>query len=79
MTATNVLLLRRFTSVTKATLKGTLIIGAIQGTICGIAFALAGIQGPVFWGTVMAVMSIIPRLWHRHRLGAGPDHSPARG
>jgi predicted PurR-regulated permease PerM len=54
------LLLRRFTSVTKATLKGTLIIGALQGGICGLAFALAGIQGPVFWGTVMAVMSIIP-------------------
>jgi len=54
------LLLRRFTSVTKATLKGTIIIGALQGGICGIAFALAGIQGPVFWGTVMAVMSIIP-------------------
>ncbi len=53
-------LLHRFTSVTKATLKGTLIIGAIQGFICGLAFAFAGIQGPVFWGTVMAVMSIIP-------------------
>jgi predicted PurR-regulated permease PerM len=53
-------LLRRFTSVARATIKGTLIIGIIQGAICGIAFALAGIQGPVFWGTVMAVMSIIP-------------------
>jgi len=53
-------LLRRFTSVTAATLKGTLIIGAIQGFICGLAFAVAGIQGPVFWGTVMAVLSIIP-------------------
>jgi predicted PurR-regulated permease PerM len=53
-------LLRRFTSVTAATLKGTLIIGILQGFICGLAFALAGIQGPVFWGTVMAVMSIIP-------------------
>lgn len=53
-------LLHRFTSVTKATLKGTLIIGALQGGICGAAFALAGIQGPVFWGTVMAVLSIIP-------------------
>jgi predicted PurR-regulated permease PerM len=53
-------LLKRFTSVTKATLKGTLIIGALQGGICGVAFALVGIQGPVFWGTVMAVMSIIP-------------------
>ena len=53
-------LLHRFTSVTKATLKGTLIIGALQGSICGSAFALAGIQGPVFWGTVMAVTSIVP-------------------
>ncbi len=54
------LLLHRFTSVTRATIKGTLIIGIMQGIICGIAFALAGIKGPVFWGTVMAVMSIIP-------------------
>jgi predicted PurR-regulated permease PerM len=54
------LLLRRFTSVARATIKGTLIIGIMQGTICGLAFAVAGIEGPVFWGTVMAVMSIIP-------------------
>ena len=54
------LLLRRFTSVARATIKGTLIIGIMQGTICGLAFALAGIEGPVFWGSVMAVMSIIP-------------------
>ena len=53
-------LLRRFTSVTAATLKGTLIIGALQGLICGMAFAFAGIQGPVFWGSIMAVISIIP-------------------
>jgi predicted PurR-regulated permease PerM len=54
------LLLNRFTSVTRATVKGTLIIGIIQGTICGIAFAIAGIGGPVFWGSLMAVMSIVP-------------------
>lgn len=53
-------LLYRFTSVTRATIKGTLIIGIIQGTVCGIAFAIAGIDGPVFWGSLMAVMSIIP-------------------
>lgn len=56
------LLLNRFTSVTRATIKGTLIIGIMQGTICGIAFAIAGIEGPVFWGSVMAVMSIVPAL-----------------
>ncbi|HBT97411.1 MAG TPA: AI-2E family transporter [Desulfobulbaceae bacterium] len=54
------LILHRFTSVTRATIKGTVIIGVLQGTLCGVAFALAGIQGPVFWGAVMAVLSIIP-------------------
>lgn len=53
-------LLNRFTSVTRATLKGTLIIGLLQGSICGTAFAIAGIEGPVFWGSLMAVMSIVP-------------------
>ncbi len=53
-------LLARFTSVARATIKGTLIIGIMQGTICGLAFALAGIEGPVFWGSLMAVMSIVP-------------------
>ena len=36
------LLLHRFTSVTAATLKGTMIIGLLQGTICGVGFAIAG-------------------------------------
>ncbi len=53
-------LLGHFTSVARATIKGTLIIGIMQGTICGFSFFLAGIKGPVFWGTVMAVTSIIP-------------------
>ncbi len=53
-------LLRRFTSVTRATIKGTIIIGIMQGSICGLAFAIAGIKGPVFWGSVMAITSIIP-------------------
>ncbi len=53
-------LLYRFTSVAGATMKSTLIIGILQGGLCGLAFYLAGIQGSVFWGTVMAVMSIIP-------------------
>ena len=53
-------LLVRFTSVTRATIKGTLIIGMMQGTICGMAFAIASIEGPVFWGSVMAVMSVVP-------------------
>lgn len=53
-------LLQRFTSVTRATIKGSIVIGIIQGLICGFAFAFAGIEGPVFWGSIMAVASIIP-------------------
>jgi predicted PurR-regulated permease PerM len=55
-------LLLRFTSVAGATMKSTFIIGILQGGLCGFAFFLAGIQGAVFWGTVMAVLSIIPAV-----------------
>jgi predicted PurR-regulated permease PerM len=50
----------RFLSVARATLKGTLFIGLIQGALGGLALAAAGVQGAVFWGTIMAVLSIIP-------------------
>lgn len=55
-------LLQRFTSVARATIKGTLIIGIIQGALCGLGFALAGIPSPVFWGCLMAVLSIVPSV-----------------
>ena len=54
------LMLNKFTSVTRATLKGSLVIGVLQGGLAGGAFAIAGIDNAVFWGTVMAVLSIIP-------------------
>ena len=54
------LLVSRFVSVTRATLKGSLVIGVLQGALAGIAFWLAGIEGAAFWGTVMVVLSVIP-------------------
>jgi len=53
-------LLEKFRSVTRATLKGTAVIGLLQGTLAGAAFAVVGISGPVFWGTIMVVLSVIP-------------------
>lgn len=53
-------LLERFTSVTRATLKGTAVIGILQGGLAGLAFAVVGLPGSAFWGTVMTVLSIIP-------------------
>jgi predicted PurR-regulated permease PerM len=54
------MMLDRFISVTRATLKGTLIIGLLQGTLAGIGFWVVGIDSVVFWGTIMVVLSIIP-------------------
>jgi predicted PurR-regulated permease PerM len=56
------LLLQRFTSITRATIKGTLVIGVIQGALAGIAFWVAGIDGAAFWGTIMAILSIVPGI-----------------
>lgn len=56
------LMLERFVSVTRATVKGTLVIGAIQGGLAGLGFAVAGIPSATFWGTIMAVLSIVPAL-----------------
>jgi predicted PurR-regulated permease PerM len=55
-------LLERFVSVTRATVKGTLLIGAIQGTINGIAFWVVGLPAPAFWGAVMIILSVIPAI-----------------
>ncbi len=49
-------------SVSRATVKGTLIIGIIQGTLGGLGFAVAGIDEALFWGAIMTVMSIIPGI-----------------
>ena len=56
------LMVEKFLSVTRATLKGSLVIGIVQGLLAGAGFAVAGIEGSAFWGTVMAVMSIIPAV-----------------
>jgi len=56
------LMVDKFVSVTRATLKGSLVIGIVQGGLAGLAFAVVGIEGAAFWGTVMAVLSIIPGI-----------------
>jgi predicted PurR-regulated permease PerM len=55
-------LLERFISVTRATIKGSLLIGVIQGLLARLAFWAAGVPAAAFWGTVMVVLSIIPAV-----------------
>lgn len=53
-------LFNKFAEVTRATVKGNLVVAIIQGSLGGIIFALLGIKGAVFWGAVMVLLSLIP-------------------
>lgn len=55
-------MLDRFTSIARATIKGSLVIGIVQGSLAGAAFWVVGINGAVFWGTIMTVLSVIPAV-----------------
>jgi predicted PurR-regulated permease PerM len=55
-------LLSKFTTVVRATVQGNILIALIQGALGGIAFAVLGIQGAVFWGVVMAFLSLLPAV-----------------
>jgi predicted PurR-regulated permease PerM len=49
-------------AIARASIKGTVVVGLLQGLLAGGAFAVTGIQGPVFWGVVMAFASVIPGI-----------------
>ena len=53
-------ILDSFASVARATIKGTFVVGIVQGTLIGTAFALAGVPGAFFWGAIMTVLSAVP-------------------
>ncbi len=55
-------LLDKFVSVTRATVKGSIVVGIVQGALAGASFALAGISGSMLWATMMAVFSVLPGI-----------------
>ncbi len=55
-------LLTKFTDVARATIKGTLVVGAVQGTLGGLMFWILGIPAPVFWGVIMTLLSLLPAV-----------------
>lgn len=55
-------LLTRFTSVTRATLKGTAVIGILQGVLAGLALHFAGIPSALFWAVTMMFLSVVPGI-----------------
>ena len=55
-------LIEKFTTVIRATVKGNLIIAAIQGALGGLAFWFLGVTGALFWAVLMAFMSLLPAV-----------------
>ena len=55
-------LFSRFAAVSRATLKGAVLVAVAQGTVGGIAFAILGVPGAVLWGVVMIVLSLLPAV-----------------
>ena len=55
-------LLDKFAEVSRATIKGTLVVGIVQGSLGGLLFWILGISSPVFWGVIMTILSLLPAI-----------------
>jgi predicted PurR-regulated permease PerM len=55
-------LFTRFAEVIRATVKGTVVVAAVQGAFGGVMFWLLGIQGSALWGAVTAILSLLPAV-----------------
>lgn len=54
------LLLAKFEETANAILKGTIVCGLIQGIIIGTVFAIFGLNAPILWGCIMAIVACLP-------------------
>lgn len=64
-------LFSQFAAVSRATLKGTFVVGIIQGGLGGLLFWMLGLPAPVFWGVIMTILSLLPAI------GSGLVWAPA--
>jgi predicted PurR-regulated permease PerM len=56
------LLFKKFGEVTRATIKGNLVVAIVQGTLGGLIFWFLGIPAALLWGVIMAIASLIPAV-----------------
>jgi predicted PurR-regulated permease PerM len=55
-------LLSRVGDTVHATIYGTVVVAAVQGTLGGLMFWWLGLPAPVLWGLVMALLAVVPVL-----------------
>ncbi len=56
------ILLEKIVQVIRATIKGSLIVAILQGTIGGLTFWVLGLPGALLWGVAMGVFSLFPAI-----------------
>jgi predicted PurR-regulated permease PerM len=55
-------LLGKFAVVVRATVKGNLLVAALQGLLGGLAFWFLGVKGALLWAVAMAFLSLVPAV-----------------
>jgi predicted PurR-regulated permease PerM len=55
-------LFNKFTAVIRATIKGTVVVAVVQGTLGGLILWALGVRAPALWGALMAVLSLLPAV-----------------
>jgi predicted PurR-regulated permease PerM len=56
------LLIEKFQEIAAAVLKGNGICGVIQGILGGAVFQIMGLNSPILWGCIMAILAFLPIL-----------------
>jgi len=54
------MLMARFLLISRASIKGTLLVGLAQGVLGGLTFLVFGIESWLLWGFVMIMLSLVP-------------------
>ena len=72
-------LFSKFTTVIRATIKGSVLVAALQGALGGLIFWLLGLHAPVLWGVVMGLLALLPAVGAAADLGAGRHLSARNG
>lgn len=52
----------RVTSSINSTIKGSLLVALIQGTLAAFGFVIFGLPNPILWGSVTAISALVPAV-----------------
>jgi predicted PurR-regulated permease PerM len=55
-------LLAKFTLVVRATVKGSILVAAIQGALGGMIFWVIGVHAPLLWAVLMGFLALLPAV-----------------